>query len=238
MPYVTASGRVPTVTADQMREIDRIAVEDSGPSLAQMMEHAGRSLARVVLETREGEDPVVVLAGTGGNGGGGIAAARHLRHRSVPVVVAVTDEDRLAGVPGLHFDQYLEAGGDVIAPGDLPDVEPGLVVDAVLGYGLEGPPRGVAAGMIRWSNTAGVPIVSLDVPSGLDPTTGATPGVHVVADHTVTLALPKAGLRPEVCGRVLLADLGIPPATLHRAGVPVAPSPFAAGFLVELHWRD
>lgn len=238
MPYVSAGGHVPSVTADQMRAIDRIAVEDTGPTLLQMMDHAGRSLAGAVLSLHQGTDPVVVLAGHGGNGGGGIAAARHMRNRGVPVVVAVAEEHRIGHAYGQHFDQYLEAGGDVVEAPEIQDLSPGLVVDAVLGYGLDRAPRGVAAGMIRWTNAQGAPVVALDVPSGLDATTGRTPGVHVVADQTVTLALPKAGLRPAQCGRVLLADLGIPTVAVRRAGVDLQASPFGAGFVVELHWRD
>jgi NAD(P)H-hydrate epimerase len=85
---------VPAVTAAEMRELDRIAIEETGPSLLQMMEHAGRSLAEVVLrmlESKSSSASVLVLAGTGGNGGGGICAARHLSERVADVSVCLTD---------------------------------------------------------------------------------------------------------------------------------------------------
>ena len=75
---------VPAVTAAQMREVDRVAVEETGPNLYQMMEHAGRSLALTALEMATDDGPIVVLAGTGGNGGGGLAAARHLAAATSP----------------------------------------------------------------------------------------------------------------------------------------------------------
>src|SRR5680860_504376 len=100
---------VPAITTDQMREVDRIAIEELGPNLYQMMENAGRNLALTVIE-RLGADweslPIVVMAGTGGNGGGGICAARHLANRGADVTVVVSDLEGLTSVPaeqlGIH----------------------------------------------------------------------------------------------------------------------------------------
>jgi len=94
--------RVPAVTADQMREIDRIAMEDTGPNLFQMMENAGRTLALQTIDALGSSwrsTRVVVLAGGGGNGGGGICAARHLANRDVAVALVLSEPDRLGEVP-------------------------------------------------------------------------------------------------------------------------------------------
>ncbi len=94
--------RVPAVTAQQMRDVDRVAVEDIGPNRHQMMENAGRSLASVcmtMLGERGAGRPVAVVAGTGGNGGGGICAARHLANHGADVTLVVSDSRRLTGVP-------------------------------------------------------------------------------------------------------------------------------------------
>lgn len=227
---------VPGVTTAEMREIDRIAVEETGPNLFQMMENAGRNLAAVCLDSlgsRRRSSRVVVLAGTGGNGGGGMAAGRHLASRGVHVDVAVTDVDRLGEVPRVQLDLLRLAGGDVVAdPAGLSGVD--LVVDAVIGYGLGGAPDGRAGEFIEFAATSGAPVISLDVPSGVDATTGTTPGVAVAASTTMTLALPKTGLHGEHTGRLLLGDIGIPRAVHERAGVAVLGDVFGGRWVVPL----
>ncbi len=234
--FRTPSGvEIPAVTAAGMREIDRVAIEETGPNLFQMMENAGRALATVVLDALDGgDDRVVVLAGTGGNGGGGICAARHLANRGVRVVVAITDPARLAGVPAAQLSVYRAAGGAETVPDDLGRIRPGIVVDALVGYGLSGPPEGEVARLVRWAGTAGGRVIALDVPTGMDATTGEVPGVHVRARVTVTLDLPKTGLDAPAAGEVLLADIGIPDETHRRAGIEVPPARFGAGWIVPL----
>lgn len=227
---------VPAVSSDQMLEIDRIAIEETGPNLFQMMENAGRSLASVALH-RLGKDiagPVLVLAGTGGNGGGGICAARHLANRGFDVGVVLTDEIHLREVPRCQYDIFQATPGRVVAIDDLDEERPALVLDALIGYSLSGRPRGAAAELIGWANTTEAHILSLDVPSGLDATTGEVPGDHIVADETMTLALPKSGLVGDAAGQILLADIGIPGETYRRAGLEVSPATFADSFVVAL----
>lgn len=240
-PAQTDTGvAVPAVTAAQMRELDRIATEQLGPSLVQMMENAGRSLALAAIG-RLGDGwrstPIVVLAGSGGNGGGGICAARHLANHGADVTLVVTDESRLGEVGAWQRHVYRASTGHTVSRADLDRLAPGLVLDAVLGYSLDGPPRGVAAELISWAAGTGVPVVALDVPSGVDATTGAAPGLHVQAAATVTLALPFSGLRPATAGEVWLADLGIPQGVYHRAGLDVPPGLFDGRYLVPLHSR-
>jgi NAD(P)H-hydrate epimerase len=177
--FLTAYGAtVPAVTAERMRAIDRVAIEDTGPNLYQMMENAGRSLALTVLE-RLGADwatyPVVVLAGTGGNGGGGICAARHLANRGVDVTLVVSDPDGLSAVPADQLSVYRATDGREVVPYELPSLEAAVVVDAVIGYSLSGAPRGMAAELIGWTASQPSPVIALDVPSGIDSTTGEHP---------------------------------------------------------------
>jgi NAD(P)H-hydrate epimerase len=92
-------------------------------------------------------------------------------------------------------------------------------VDALVGYSLSGAPRGMFDALITWINEANAPVLSLDIPSGVDATTGATPGSAVRATVTLTLALPKVGLASDRAGRLWLADIGIPVETYRRAGI-------------------
>lgn len=232
--FLTDTGvEVPAVTTDQMREVDRVAIEEVGPNLYQMMENAGRNLALTVIDTL-GADwatvPIAVLAGTGGNGGGGICAARHLANRGADVTVVISDEERLTPVPAEQLVVYRGTSGGLRRIDDLDALRPGLIVDAIIGYSLGGAPRGVAVEMIDWIGRQSVLVVSLDVPSGVDSTTGEAPGAHVRATVTLTLALPKTGLGAAAAGDVWLADIGIPREVYRRVGIDVPPTLFGARY--------
>ena len=108
-----------------------------------------------------------------------------------------------------------------------------LVLDALIGYGLRRVPDGPFRDLIRWANESHATLVALDVPSGLDATTGAAPGDVVYAQVTMTLALPKTGLRVPAVGELQLADLGIPAGTFRRAGLSYAP-PFGGRYRIPL----
>jgi NAD(P)H-hydrate epimerase len=235
--YLTASGmQIPAVTADGMREIDRIAIEETGPNLFQMMENAGRTLAVQAIEVLGPtwrERHVVVLAGAGGNGGGGICAARHLANRGADVTLVLAARLPPDSVPAFQRHVYSGAGGREIDVDALRDERPELLIDALIGYGLSAPPHGITAELIAWANGSGTPILSLDVPSGVDATAGEPPGIVIQPRWTMTLALPKTGLRPDNCGQLVLADIGIPAATFRRAGLAYI-SPFGDRFRIPL----
>lgn len=221
---------VPKVSAAEMREIDRIMVEDHHIHLVQMMENAGRSLAELTL-ARFAPDRVVVLAGSGGNGGGGMVGARHLANRGARVeVVLDRPAAELASVPA-HQADILERMGVALASEPC---EADLVIDALIGYGLHGDPGGRTATLIQWANSQQCPVLALDVPSGVDATTGEPGRPSVRAAATVTLALPKTGLRnsPEV-GELYLADISVPAAAYRALGLEV-PVLFGDGGIVRL----
>lgn len=237
--FRTESGLVvPAVTTEQMREVDRVAIEESGPNLFQMMENAGRNLASMCQELL-GEtwsaSPIVVVAGTGGNGGGGICAARHLANHGGQVTLVVSDPERLAGVPAEQLALYRATDGRIAASGTLGTIESALTVDAVLGYSLAGAPHGIVSDLIEWMSDGEAPVLALDVPSGVDSTTGESPGAHARATTTMTLGLPKTGLDSTAVGELWLADIGIPRSVFERAGTRPPPADlFTGGYRVRL----
>ncbi len=223
---------LPGLTPDQMREVDRRMIDDYGIDLLQMMENAGRNLAALAARMLDYDldgRPVVVLAGRGNNGGGGLVAARHLLNWGAWVQVVLTHSpEHFSGVPG-HQLAILEAMGVGLAWAEegweLPPAD--LVIDALIGYGLSGPPRGVAADLIRLANSSAAPVLSLDTPSGLDLATGRPMEPCVQATATMTLALPKVGLlqptaRPVV-GQLYVADISVPPDLYTFLGLDVPP---------------
>jgi NAD(P)H-hydrate epimerase len=231
---------VPAVTAEQMREIDRIAVEETGPNLYQMMENAGRNLATVALEILGGgsrHSQLLVLAGTGGNGGGGICAARHLANRGVDVALCLADPSKLSEVAQWQYRIFQATPGKVLSAAALAGGSFDMIIDALIGYSLTGPPRGVFADLIGWANKSGTDILALDVPSGLDSTTGAALSRGIVAQTTLTLALPKTGLKAGTAGLLLLGDIGIPLETYRRLNLPYVP-PFGHRYVVPLNIRN
>jgi NAD(P)H-hydrate epimerase len=234
VPAIDA-GAVPWLSVGQMREVDRIMVEELRISLVRMMENAGRSLAQLARRLLGGDArgrAILVLAGPGGNGGGGLVAARHLALAGAGVMVAVSAPgERFAPVPAEQLRIASRLGlpirEDVDSLGD-----PELVLDALLGYSQQGEPHGRAAELIRWS--AGRRVLALDVPSGLELTSGTLRTPHVAAEATLTLAAPKTALAGAAAvGRLFLADISVPALVYERLGLPYE-TPFAGGPIVEL----
>jgi NAD(P)H-hydrate epimerase len=221
--FVTEHGvEVPAVDSDQMRKVDRIAVEETGPNLYQMMENAGRNLASLAIEVlgkawREAK--ILVLAGSGGNGGGGICAARHLANRKKGVALCLARDSALQSVPAFQR-RVLQSTSAIEIPFDqITKEQPDLVLDALIGYGLKAAPAGRVAELIKWTRSSGASVLALDIPSGVDATSGHAPGVFVDAGWTLTLALPKTGLIPQLSGELYLGDIGIPEAVYSRIGI-------------------
>jgi len=238
MIFKTDKGlEVPAITVEQMRKVDRIATEETGPNLLQMMENAGRNLAELALEKlgpNRQEARVAVLAGSGGNGGGGICAARHLANRGVDVWLCLSTLERLGEVPAFQRKIFCAGGGREVQIEALKKTRPALILDTLIGYSLHDTPLGLAKDLILWANTSGIPILSLDVPSGLEGTKGETPGVFIKPKWTLTLALPKTGLLPEKTGKLFLSDIGIPPAVYRKIGI-MYENPFDYRFVIPLY---
>lgn len=215
-PTIDPDG-IPWLTVEQMGEADRLAIEDFGIGLLQMMEHAGSALAELV-HTSFPTGRIAVAAGGGNNGGGGLCAARHLVNRGRDVAV-VLSSDRIGDAAAHHLATLTAMGID-------PNPEPPpaeIVVDAMVGYGLQGELRGRSAELAGWFGDRVV--VSLDFPSGHGEDGG------VVADATLTLALPKHGLRG--LAPLFVADLGLPRALWSRLGLDVE-NLFAESRIVEV----
>ncbi len=235
---------VPSISVAQMREVDRAMVWDYGIALIQMMENAGRSLAQLArVRFLDGDATgrrVAVLAGTGGNGGGALAAARHLANAGAIVTVQLTRETgAFAGVSATQLGIVQGMGIAVLDAGVPvpPDAE--LILDGLIGYSLSGAPRGEAERLIRTANAHTAKRLSLDIPSGLDGDLGQASGEVMKANATMTLGLPKNGLLrsqaiPTV-GELYLADISVPPALYAGPGLAISVPPiFAEGALVRV----
>ncbi len=215
------SGEVPYVTTEQMIEVDRAMMEDVRIELIQMMENAGRNLAHLARVRFFAGDPhgknVVVLAGTGGNGGGALVCARRLHNWGAQVQVFVSHATKdFTPIPAHQLDILQRMKVPVAQAEAISQVRKAeLIVDGLIGYRLRGAPRGAVADLIRWANVEPAPILALDTPSGIDTTTGTVFDPAIKATATMTLALPKAGLRAPgveaLVGELYLADISVPP---------------------------
>jgi NAD(P)H-hydrate epimerase len=246
LPSIKA-GSVPSLDVAQMREVDRLMTADYDITLEQMMENAGSCLARLVRQrfpaAGAAGGPVLVLTGPGGNGGGALAAARRLAGSGVEVrIILAMEPAAMSEVTGhqlrIASSLGLSGSSDAAAEAELPgDVS--LVIDGLIGYSLRGPPRGNFATLIDWANRAAAPVLALDVPSGLDATSGAVWEPCIRATATMTLALPKRGLlvpgARSAVGELYLADIGVPPQLYARPplGLAVA-SPFGTADVVRI----
>jgi NAD(P)H-hydrate epimerase len=206
---------IPAITAEQMAEVDRLMIHVYHIELLQMMENAGRNFADCAqtLTKTDSRPTFLILCGSGNNGGGGLVAARHLINRGFQVEIILThEEDQLKTIPKHQWFILKKMGVNLASEPKINEVD--LVLDAIIGYGLRGSPRGNAAKWIEKINAANIPTLSLDVPSGLDLTMGTPLEPCIQASATLTLALPKTGLlTPEAkpfVGDLYLADISVP----------------------------
>ena len=231
--------RTPTMkvpSAEQMRAIDRRASEDFGiPSLA-LMQAAGEAFARGCVEELGGDAArkrIAMVCGRGNNGGDGFVAARHLANAGARVTVFLAGRaEELKGDAAIFFRPIARLGIPVreltgtdqsYMPDEIHPAEYDLIGDALLGTGFRGEVEGDVANVIGRINLAWeseVPVVSADVPSGVNADTGAVNGPAVRATRTVTFAAPKMGLLlypgAALAGRVTVADIGLPRALLEN----------------------
>lgn len=217
------------MTREEVRRVDRWAIEQLGLPGLVLMENAGRNaadMAALMAEDLEGRR-VAVLAGAGNNGGDGFVVARHLLLRGFGVDVhLLAPRERIQGDAAVNLRAVERLGVRVIEDAGSPPEELartwgayGLLVDALGGTGIRGALRGRLAEAVEAANAAGVPILAIDIPTGLDCDTGTAEGPAIRAAMTVTFVARKTGFdAPEslpYTGEVVVADIGVPPGGAH-----------------------
>ncbi|PLX39356.1 MAG: bifunctional ADP-dependent NAD(P)H-hydrate dehydratase/NAD(P)H-hydrate epimerase [Hyphomicrobiales bacterium] len=208
------------LTSTEMGKADRLAIEGGIPG-TELMEAAGRAVAEGFLRAFPDASRIVVLAGPGNNGGDGYVAARYLAEADRSVTVAVLgDPAKLTGDAAWARDGWR---GDVVPATPLCLTGAGGVIDALFGAGLTRPIEGEAAELVEAVNASGLPVLAVDLPSGISGETGKAQGVAIRAEATVTFFRKKPGhlLLPGriACGAVSVHDIGIPAAVLSSIAV-------------------
>lgn len=214
---------IPTLDKKQVQSLDKAAIEKIGIPSVVLMEHAGCAVAQEVLRflARKHRSSVCVLCGLGNNAGDGFVAARHLLIKGVAVqVFLVGKASDLKADTALNCRIFRKLGGSVkkmrrITPAAVRDLTGcAVVVDALFGVGLNREIREPLRGIIEKMNALRKPVISVDVPSGLDATTGEILGICVKAARTVTFTCPKRGFfckeGPKHTGKIIVVDIGIP----------------------------
>jgi len=219
------------MSRDEVRAVDRWVIDQVGAPGVVLMENAGRSCAEMVRERLQGVDApkICVFCGTGNNGGDGYVIARHLRNAGFEVTVVLCGRrEKVAGDARVNLDVLERLGHsvDLLSP-DEPDLagrvrqlagRAEMIVDALFGTGLQGPLRGDYRALIDAINTLDIPILAVDIPSGLDCDTGQPLGTAIEAACTVTFVAVKKGFEvsPEAArytGDVYVASIGVEPPT-------------------------
>lgn len=209
------------VSVSKIQEIEKDLQETYGISREVLMEQAGFHVAEVVREEFSSDVKIGVICGKGMNGGDGFVAARRLLSwgYNIEVYTPFGDEE-LSELALKKLENVRKIEEDCVMM-DFPTAN--VYLDAVLGYGLEGPPEGEVEDAVRKLEKWSAETISVDVPTGVNPDTGEGYNPHVSPEYTVTLGLPKKGLRRENAGKVYLADVGIPHKALESKGLEMDP---------------
>lgn len=205
------------VTALEMQELDRRAIEVFGIPSIVLMENAGRGVSEVALRMLNPASGkrIAIFCGTGNNGGDGFVAGRYLAKKGLQLnVYIVGEKSRIKADAGINLN-IMEKMGIIAQEIAVPvDIEADLVIDAIFGTGFKGKVKDPAASIISYLNKSDIPVLSVDVPSGLDADTGEALPEAVRARKTVTMQFPKKGFYigkgPEYVGEVITVDIGIP----------------------------
>lgn len=239
---------IPAVTVAQMREVDRLMVEEIGVSILMMMENASRHIAvlsRRMLGGSVNNKNIVILCGKGNNGGDGLGAARHLINFGAKIVILLAaNASQLRHDPNTQYNILKNINATVYEAADLTEglaekyvANASLIIDALLGYNAKGRPKEPIATFIKLSNQSQKPILAVDIPSGLNADTGEATDPTIKAAVTLTLALPKVGLLTEKAreyvGKLYVADLSVPKMVYNKLGINV-PAFFAKEELVKV----
>ncbi len=205
-------------TAAQTRELDRVAIEEHGIAGIRLMGRAGKAALETLLEEWPAPERLSVFCGTGNNGGDGCVVAELALSRNIPVVVyQIGEPAKITGDAQLARQRALAAGVEIRPFSPVADLAAGVIVDGLLGTGLSGDVRPEYVEAINLINNSGLPVLALDVPSGLCSDTGSSLGATVRADRSVTFIGFKRGLltgaAPDYCGTIHYTDLDVPPET-------------------------
>jgi NAD(P)H-hydrate epimerase len=204
------------VSVKEMQELDRRAIEVKLiPSIA-LMENAGRAVSEIALDRlkRVKDKKIAVFCGLGNNGGDGFVAARHLYNKGIGLsVYLIGKKANLKNDPEINARRLEDLGVEIREISGPVNIDSDLVIDAIFGIGLKGEVKDPAKSIISALNKSSIPIISVDVPSGLDADTGEILGVCVKADTTIAIQFPKQGFYkgqgPERAGKILVVDIGI-----------------------------
>lgn len=219
---------------EQIAELDRLAMEEFGLDILQMMEMAGNKFALIVRDFLKdlNHKHIMVLAGVGNNGGDGLCAARYLANWGAEVKIILARSD-LRPAPKHHLT-ILEKMGIEIAVSPVKLLNADLIIDALLGYNQIGKPKPPFDDLILQANNLNIPIFAFDNPSGLDIDSGNLSSPTIKAHTTVTLAAVKRGLveekAKEYVGNLHLVDLGIPKLAYLKTSLSY---PFESGNLLK-----
>jgi hydroxyethylthiazole kinase-like uncharacterized protein yjeF len=225
-----SSSAPPTLTSQQVKQVDALAQERFAISLDWLMEAAGWQVARFCPKR------TAVVCGVGNNAGDGLAAARHLHRWGKLAGIFCLDPMRLRDAAEREMKALRRIGIKVSSDLRLEGAE--AIVDAIFGTGLSRRPEGAFATWIESINSSGMPVIAIDIPSGLDADSGFAYAPTVLAKSTVTLGLPKPGLLagdgPRLAGEVWVADIGVPFEAYAALGLHVPEDLFAHGDHVRL----
>lgn len=209
-----------------VRAVDRAAIEEYGIPGILLMENAARGLLAHALKMLAPQSRVLIVCGSGNNGGDGYALARHLHNHDVSLLIASLGEPKPQSDAGINrticdkMSLRQRAFEEVARETNGREFD--LIVDAIFGTGLDRPPAGAAAEAIDWINRAQRPVLAVDVPSGMDCDTGRPLGLCVKATATVTFVGMKAGFldfeAQKLLGDVVVADIGAPRELIERFG--------------------
>lgn len=224
---------IPALTPGERAELGRSLVEDFGVDPIQILESAARHFAHLARDRFLAGDAtnksVVVLAGAGGKGNVALAAARRLASFGALVEVFLLRERSRQSALGLRLLDTLDRMKVTVRdPSSALAAEgPDAILDGTVGSGLRGRPKDDLADAVRWANAQRIPILSLEVPAGMDAGTGSVSSPSIKATATLALALPQKGVvthgAEEYRGELYLGDLGVPEIAIRRLGLKVGP---------------
>jgi len=204
-------------TASEVYTLDATAIAGGIPSI-QLMKRAGRAAFDLLIERFPAPQLISVYCGAGNNGGDGYVLAALAAQRKLPVqVIQLTAPEKLTGEARKAYEFAVQEGVSILPFAHAIAPANGVIVDGLLGIGLRGTPSGEFAAAIEQINQTGLPVLALDIPSGLNADTGAVAGTVVQAQITISFIALKRGFLtgrgPAVCGELVLANLDIPVVT-------------------------